>query len=238
MNNYDEIFGETFPTDAGEYTIVAHIARGGEADKHIDLYVGRAADGHHDLIVSDNASMWIVGDEDDSERNQEHWKLITERIGEIDFDAIRDIDEDLADWLEDRYGESDNEMNNYKDVYRIYRIKAGDQFWPKGIISRDHTFIADSDTLDEVRKAFDDYARQTFDDCLADQEFVAALGGKSIEDGDAVAAADAAVDKLRDKFVAETVQTLSLRWMLDTKYLHVCKVREWDNGDENILEML
>lgn len=108
---YEEDFYEieepVFSTDGGDYTLVAFIAAGGTGDAKIELYVGRAADGHHDLIVSDNASMWVVGDEDDAERNRAHWELINERVGEIDFDAIRAIDADLADWLEDRKAEAD-----------------------------------------------------------------------------------------------------------------------------------
>jgi hypothetical protein len=107
MNNYEEILGETELTDCGEYTIVAHTHEDGCRDDSLNLYVGRAADGHHDLIASDNASMWVVGDEDDAERNRAHWELINERVGEIDFDAIRAIDADLAEWLEDRKAEAD-----------------------------------------------------------------------------------------------------------------------------------
>lgn len=108
MANYNEMVGETRYTDCGEYEIVAHIYDNGCCDTSINLYVGRAADGHHDLIASDNASMWVVGDENDAERNRAHWDLISERIGEIDFDAIRAIDADLADWLEARKDEAED----------------------------------------------------------------------------------------------------------------------------------
>lgn len=97
-------------TDCGEYTILAQIATGGSADKVIDLYVGRAADGHHDLIASDNASMWVVGDDNEAESNRAHWDLIAERIGDIDFDAIRAIDADLAEWLEERKAEAETAL--------------------------------------------------------------------------------------------------------------------------------
>ena len=107
MNNYNEMIGETIGTDCGEYEILAHIATGGLADKQISLYVGRAADGHHDLIATDNSTNWIVGDADNAENNRAHWELIAERIGEIDFDAIRAIDADLAEWLEERKAEAE-----------------------------------------------------------------------------------------------------------------------------------
>ena len=94
----------------GEYTILAQIATGGSADKVIDLYVGRTSDGHHDLIASDNASMWVVGDDNEAESNRAHWDLIAERIGDIDFDAIRAIDADLAEWLEERKAEAETAL--------------------------------------------------------------------------------------------------------------------------------
>lgn len=105
--NFYQIKYPTEVTDCGEYTILAQIATGGSADKVIDLYVGRAADGHHDLIATDNATNWLVGDADDAERNRAHWELIAERIGDIDFDAIRAIDADLAEWLEERKAEAE-----------------------------------------------------------------------------------------------------------------------------------
>lgn len=107
MNNYNDMIGESFNVDSGEYEILAYINGGGYADKHIDLFVGRAAAGGHcDLIVSDNASMWTVGDEDDAERNREHWELINERVGDVDFGSIHAIDADLADWLDERKAEA------------------------------------------------------------------------------------------------------------------------------------
>jgi hypothetical protein len=102
---------ETITTNGGDYTILAHIAEGGEADERIDIYVARAADGHCDLIVADNASNWTVGNEDDAELNCAHLGLIAERVGEIDFDAIRAIDNDLADWLEDRKAQATDASN-------------------------------------------------------------------------------------------------------------------------------
>jgi hypothetical protein len=103
--NYNEMIGETVFTDGGEYEIVAHIHDDGCRDYSINLYIGKAADGHHALIASDNAGMWLVGSEDDANLNRSHWELIAERVGEIDFDAIRAVDADLADWLEARKDE-------------------------------------------------------------------------------------------------------------------------------------
>ena len=107
MSNYNEMIGETRYTDAGEYTIVAHVHDDGNADESINLYVGKAADGHHDLIASDNASMWVVGDEDDAERNRDQWDAITKRCDVAPvLDEVRRIAAGLADWLGVRYHEA------------------------------------------------------------------------------------------------------------------------------------
>jgi hypothetical protein len=121
-----------YATDCGDYTLIAHIAEGGEADEHVDIYIGRAADGHCDMIVSDNASMWVVGNEDDADINRSHWDLIAERIGDIDFNVIRAIDTDLADWLENRKAESGEEVR--ATTYEVWRVPNGCyDDWRKGI---------------------------------------------------------------------------------------------------------
>lgn len=104
MSNYNEMIGETRYTDAGEYTIVALVHDDGCGDQSISLYVGRAADGHHDLIASDNASMWVVGNEDNAELNRDQWNAIAKRCDVAPVLAeVRKIDADLADWLSARY---------------------------------------------------------------------------------------------------------------------------------------
>ena len=110
MSNHNEMIGETRYTDAGEYTIVADMGGGGYGDENITLYVGKAADGHHDLIASDNASMWVVGDENDAERNRAQWDAIAARCDvEPVIDEVRKIDADLADWLAARYDEANHD---------------------------------------------------------------------------------------------------------------------------------
>ena len=107
MNNYNEMIGETCRTDAGEYTIEALVHDDGCTDQSINLYVGRAADGHHDLIASDNASMWVVGNEDDAALNHDHWAAIAKRCDVASVLAeVRNVDADLADWLRERYHEA------------------------------------------------------------------------------------------------------------------------------------
>lgn len=91
-------------TDCGEYTILAKVNDDQYRDEDIRLYVGRAEDGHCDLIASNNASMWVVGNEDDALSNKQHWAVI-EGHG-LDMDAVRAIDSGLAEWLEARQSEA------------------------------------------------------------------------------------------------------------------------------------
>lgn len=98
--------GPTVSTDGGDYELIAEVNDEGHCDSSINLYVGRAADGHCDLIASDNSSMWIVGDADDAERNREHWQTIEGH--DLDMDAVRAANADLADWLEARKAEAAN----------------------------------------------------------------------------------------------------------------------------------
>lgn len=107
MSNYNEMVGETVMTDAGEHTILAHVHDDGCCDESINLYVGRDAKGYCNLIASDNASEWVVGDEDDAERNRDHWDMIESRCDVAPvLDEVRKIDAQLADWLGDRYREA------------------------------------------------------------------------------------------------------------------------------------
>ena len=52
MNNWNEMIGKTCCTDAGEYTIVAHVHDDGCSDQSINLYIGRA----RKLVLRDCAS--------------------------------------------------------------------------------------------------------------------------------------------------------------------------------------
>ena len=102
--HYNELIGETRYTDAGEYTIVAHVYDDNCTDESVNLYVGKAVDGHYDLIASDSASMWVVGDENDAGRNRDQWDTIAARCDVAPvLDEVRKIDADLADWLTARY---------------------------------------------------------------------------------------------------------------------------------------
>lgn len=115
MNNYNEMIGGICHADAGDYTIVAHVHDDGCIDQSINLYVGRAADGHHDMIASDNASMWVVGDEDNHGQNRDQWDIIEERCDVAPVLAeVRKVDAALADWLTARYDEARRTVIIYK----------------------------------------------------------------------------------------------------------------------------
>jgi len=109
--NYNEMIGEEVYTDAGKYTIVAHVHDDLCTDESVNLYVGKAADGHYDMIASDNASMWAVGNEDDAGINRAQWCTIAARCDiEPVLAEVRKIDGDLADWLSDRYHDAQTAM--------------------------------------------------------------------------------------------------------------------------------
>lgn len=122
MNTNDNIH-----TNAGDYTIVALIGEQTHTDDAHCLAVGRAADGHHDVLVSDNASVWVLGDADDADCNAGMFAALggsrdTDmdgpdirneiadgvRILRDNLDDIRAIDADLADWIADRADEAAN----------------------------------------------------------------------------------------------------------------------------------
>ena len=118
---------ETVNTNAGQYTIVALIGEQTHTDDAHRLAVGRAADGHHDVLVSDNASVWVLGNEDDADCNAGMFAALggsrdTDmdgpnlrneiadgvRILRDNLDDIRAIDADIADWIADRADEAAN----------------------------------------------------------------------------------------------------------------------------------
>ena len=104
-------FGRRVATCGGDYTLVAQILDDGSCDTSLNLYVGRAPDGHLDLIASDNASMWVVGDADDAGNNHAHWSAIADHcdVDRIVIAGVREIDADLADWLAARYHDATND---------------------------------------------------------------------------------------------------------------------------------
>jgi len=113
-NNYSKEIGNTYYTDGGKYTIVSNITTGWDGhdvNSGIEVYIGRHTDGHNDLLVSDNASIWVVGSEDDAERNWAAWSEIETKCGILPWGKISEIDADLADWLKDRRRDAVNAMH-------------------------------------------------------------------------------------------------------------------------------
>lgn len=98
MNKHDTII-----TDGGTYTVTTIISRL-TTDESIGLCVGRAADGHCDLIASDNARNWLVGDADDHEANHEQWAALVKAGIDLDnlIDTLTLVDQQLGDFAADR----------------------------------------------------------------------------------------------------------------------------------------
>jgi hypothetical protein len=234
--DFYEVTAPVFSTDGGDHILVAFIADGGDADARTELYVGRDNDGNHNLIASDNASMWVVGDEDDAERNQEHWKLITERVGAIDFDAIRDIDEDLADWLAARRGESwDGESY---EIWLVPNGRTGD--FMRGMTGRGYPDACQCwgsfDSIDDVKARLRE---------LADENFRRDEGEYDRIWGECAAARPEEADQgfsepeiACDKYCQECADAFGFEWNDDLKYVRVRKVRNLRNGDVDFVEVL
>ena len=78
-----------------------------DTDSDINVYEVRHADGQHDVMASDNGSVWLVGDEDDADVNKSQFLAIAAANGEsVEWDEIKDCD--LREWVADRRNESDS----------------------------------------------------------------------------------------------------------------------------------
>lgn len=74
-------------------------------DSDINVYEVEHTDGHHDVMASDNGSVWLVGDENDANTNKSQFCAIIEANGEsVEWDEIEDCD--LREWITDRLNES------------------------------------------------------------------------------------------------------------------------------------
>lgn len=106
--NYD-IIGETICTNAGGYKIVSIVDDNGDiGDRKMVAYVGRhCKQGHYDIVILDNASYWVLGDEDDLDANRDQFD--TANFVDSDFiSCVRNLGFiDLADWLADRLADAD-----------------------------------------------------------------------------------------------------------------------------------
>lgn len=105
--------GDKVETDVGEVEIYDVLAVGGDADDKIEIYEVVHKDGHHEVAVSDNASVWVLGDYDDARHNYELWTVVDDVCG---VDWIDDIeDDDLREWINDRADEYDNYDDDDED---------------------------------------------------------------------------------------------------------------------------
>lgn len=118
---------DTIHTNAGSYTIVALIGEQTYTDSSHNLAVGRHTDGHYDILVEDNASVWVLGNADDADCNAGAFAAIAGatysdmdapdlrdyiragvEIVRDNLDDIRAVDADIADWIADRADEAAN----------------------------------------------------------------------------------------------------------------------------------
>lgn len=114
-------------TKAGDYTIVAALGTQTYTDSAHNLAVGRHTDGHYDILVEDNASVWVLGNADDADCNAGMFAAlggsrdtdmdgpglrdeIAEgvRVLRDNLDDIRSVDADIADWIAERADEAAN----------------------------------------------------------------------------------------------------------------------------------
>ena len=110
--------GDKVVTDVGEVEIYDVLTVGGEADGKIEIYEVVHADGHHEVAVSDNASVWVLGDEDDRRHNHEQWTVVDDVCGVDWIDDV--VDAELREWINDRaddYAKADDEMAGSDDGY-------------------------------------------------------------------------------------------------------------------------
>lgn len=118
---------DTYWTNAGHYTVIATIGPQDMTDDCHNLAVARHDDGHCDILVQDNATVWVLGDENDADRNAGQFATIAgSRDTDMDgpnlraeiaegveivrgyIDDIRAVDADIADWIEDRADDAAN----------------------------------------------------------------------------------------------------------------------------------
>lgn len=126
-------------------------ATGTDAD--INLYEVENADGHHDVMASDNGSVWLVGYENDADVNRAQFQSIDDVNGEsVLWDEIEDCD--LREWITDRRNESKLIAIKIITVAFTSGPKAGDEFQAKSVeeakeIVRDGVPTPDSIFFDE-----------------------------------------------------------------------------------------
>ena len=95
-------------TTCGRYVVIRDCGDYGTGNNKYSVWIGsRCCDGQCDILVSDNASVWVLGDADDADVNRDQWHAAT---AGVDADVLiaygREADPGLGDWLEDRWSEA------------------------------------------------------------------------------------------------------------------------------------
>lgn len=103
LDDDDHLYGEVVITEGGDYIAVRRLD-GGIGSACTAVYEAiSVTDGHHDVLVSDNATVWVLGDEDDPKRNAEMFATIKDI--HVYWTDIEDCD--LSDWIEARRAEAE-----------------------------------------------------------------------------------------------------------------------------------
>lgn len=94
-------------TLCGRYEVIRDCGDYGTGNGKYSVWVGLRSDGQYDMLVSDNGSVWVLGDPDDADSNRKEWQVAT---AGVDADVLiaygREADAALGNWLEDRWAEA------------------------------------------------------------------------------------------------------------------------------------
>lgn len=92
-------------TDCGTGTVLASSIQGG-SDTCVNLYLVAFGD-HMDVVAQDNATNWVVGDENDMGRNYDLVEWIgAGRLDDFAETVVKNHDENLRDWIVDRIADA------------------------------------------------------------------------------------------------------------------------------------
>ena len=99
--------GRLVTTLCGRYEVIRDCGDYGTGSGRYSVWIGRRSDGQYDMLISDNASVWVLGDTIDADGNRKEWQVAT---AEVDADVLiaygREADADLGNWLEKLWAEA------------------------------------------------------------------------------------------------------------------------------------
>ena len=99
--------GQRVTTLWGQYTVIRDCGRYGTGDGRHGVWIGRHSDGHCDMLVCDNGSVWVLGDADDADVNRDQWAAATSGVdANVLIEHGREEDASLGNWLKDRWAEA------------------------------------------------------------------------------------------------------------------------------------